>query len=234
LNNKEECIMKKNAIGLILSVLVFLAGASFAEDAASNDMVPVEIVLPEEYLGGTPCDYWSSVLEPYDYRDRPPFLAPKGTTNVALRKPVTSSVPPLHGELKQITDGDKSHARTSLVEIPGGVQWVQVDLQKECAIYAVLVWHFHEGKRVYFDMIMQVSNDPGFKDGVTTVYNNDYDNSSSLGVGEDNEYIETYRGRLVDTKGVSGRYLRLYGNGNTADEFNHFIEIEVYGIPKSS
>lgn len=226
--------MKKNVIGLSMGVLVLMAAASFAENAATNDMVPVEIALPEPFWGGTPCEHWSPALEPEDYKDRPPFLAPKGAANVALQKAVTSGVPPVHGELKQITDGDKGHARNCMVEIPGGVQWVQVDLGKEHAIYAVLVWHFHEGKRVYFDMVMQASNDPGFKEGVTTLYNNDYDNSSGFGVGKDNEYIESYRGRLVDTKGVSGRYLRLYGNGNTADEFNHFIEIEVYGIPKGS
>ena len=224
--------MKKNMVQVSMVLLVLLAAASAS--VAEDDMAPIEIKLPDPYYGGTPCEHWSPVLEPYDYRDRPPFLAPKGTTNVALNKPVTSSAPPVHGELKQITDGDKHYARTSLVEIPAGVQWVQVDLEKECAIYAVLVWHFHEGNRVYFDMVMRVSNDPEFKEDVTTVYNNDHDNSSGLGVGKDNEYIESNRGRLVDTKGVTGRYLRLYGNGNTADDFNHFVEIEIYGIPQGS
>ena len=229
--------MKK--IGSWLSIGVFtlvltagLSALAFAEDAADADKAPIEIELPEPFFGGTPLDYWGPNLEPQDYRDRPPFMAPKGATNVALNKPVTSSVPPVHGELKQITDGDKHYARTSLVEIPGGVQWVQVDLEKECDIYAILVWHFHEGNRVYFDMVMQVSNDPEFTKDVKTVYNNDHDNSSGLGVGEDKEFIESYKGRLVDTKGVKARYVRLYGNGNTADDFNHFVEIEVYGIAK--
>ena len=228
--------MKK--IGSWLSIGVFtlvltagLSALAFAEDAADADKAPIEIELPEPFFGGTPLDYWGPNLEPQDYRDRPPFMAPKGATNVALNKPVTSSVPPVHGELKQITDGDKHYARTSLVEIPGGVQWVQVDLEKECDIYAILVWHFHEGNRVYFDMVMQVSNDPEFTKDVKTVYNNDHDNSSGLGVGEDKEFIESYKGRLVDTKGVKARYVRLYGNGNTADDFNE-VEIEVYGIAK--
>ena len=34
--------------------------------------------------------------------------------------------------------------------------------------------------------------------------------------------------------GGSGRYLRLYSQGNTADDFNHYVEVEVYGIPKAS
>ena len=219
-------------MGAVALALVTSFGPAFAEDAAAGDMEALGIELPEPFFGGTPLDYWGPNLEPKDYRDRPPFMAPKGTTNVALEKPVTSSVPPVHGELKQITDGDKHYARTSLVEIPAGVQWVQVDLEKECDIYAVLVWHFHEGDRVYFDMVMQISNDPEFNEDVTTVYNNDFDNSSGLGVGEDKEYIESSNGRLVDTEGVAGRYVRLYGNGNTADDFNHVVEVEVYGIPK--
>lgn len=220
------------SMGAFALALVVTLAPAFAEDAPAGDMAALEIELPEPFFGGTPLDYWGPNLEPQDYRDRPPFMAPKGAANVALKKTVTSSVPPVHGELKQITDGDKHYARTSLVEIPGGVQWVQIDLEKECDIYAILVWHFHEGNRVYFDMVLQVSNDPEFTKDVKTVYNNDHDNSSGLGVGEDKEFIESYKGRLVDTKGVTARYVRLYGNGNTADDFNHFVEIEVYGIAK--
>ena len=226
--------MKKTALrfGVCAAALTLcFTAATFAEDAG---MDAIEIDLPEPFFGGTPLDYWSPNLEEYDYRDRPPFMAPEGTSNVALEKPVTSSVPPLHGELSQITNGDKHYARTSMVELPAGVQWVQVDLEEEQNIYAILVWHFHEGNRVYFDIVVQVSNDPEFNEDVVTVYNNDHDNSSGLGVGEDKEYIECYRGRLIDAEGVSGRYVRLYSNGNTADDFNHYIEVEVYGLPAGS
>lgn len=230
--------MKTGWLMFLLAIVLALPFVSFAEDGAEApadpNLAPIEIELPEPFFGGTPLDYWGPNLEPPDYRDRPPFYAPKGTENVAAGKPVTSSEPPLHGELKQLTDGDKHYARTSLVELPDGVQWVQVDLGKEHDIYAVLVWHFHEGNRVYFDIVAQVSNDKEFNDGVTTVYNNDHDNTAGLGVGKDMEYIESYRGRLMDAKGVSGRYVRFYSKGNTADDFNHYVEVEVYGIPKAS
>ena len=223
---------------VLATVLVCLPLQVSAEDGAAAPenahLVPIEIELPEAFTGGTPVDYWGPTLEPEDYRDPPPFLAPEGVSNVAAGKPVTSSKPPLHGELKQVNDGDKHYARSSLVELPEGLQWVQIDLGKEHDIYAVAVWHFHEGKQVYFDIVARVSNDKEFKDGVITVYNNDHDNSSGLGVGKDNEYIETNRGRLIDAKGVSGRYLRLYSNGNTGNEFNHYVEVEVYGLPRAS
>ena len=76
---------------------------------------------------------------------------------------------------------------------------------------------------------VQVSDDPEFASGVTTLYNNDHDNSSGLGLGKDKEYIETNEGRLIDAKGAKGRYLRFYSNGNSTNELNRYVEIEVYG-----
>ena len=64
---------------------------------------------------------------------------------------------------------------------------------------------------------------------MTTVFNNDYDNSSGLGVGTDKEYLESHEGKLMDGKGAKGRYVRLYSNGNTSNDANHYIEVEVYG-----
>jgi hypothetical protein len=44
-------------------------------------------------------------------------------------------------------------------------------------------------------------------------------------------YFENFKGRLIDAKGVKGRYVRLYSNGSTADDQNHYTEVEVYGTP---
>ena len=195
----------------------------------ASTMEPIQVELPEAFFGGTPLDYWGPNLEAEDYKERPPFLAPSGTTIISAGKPGTASSEPTVGTLKQLTDGDKDYAKTSLIELPEGLQWVQIDLEKTCEIYAVLVWHFHEGKRVYFDLVAQVSDDPEFKTGVTTIYNNDFDNSAGLGAGEDKEYIECNKGRLIDARGAKGRYLRVYGQGSTASDFNHFIEVEVWG-----
>lgn len=222
------------AVMAVMTCVPLIAQAQDTATSTGSDLEAITIELPEAFFGGTPVDYWAPNLEPVDYKDREPFMAPKGTSNVAAGKPVTSSAPPVHGELKQVTDGDKRYARTSLVELPEGVQWVQIDLEKETAIYAILVWHFHEGKRVYFDVIVQVSNDKEFKDKVTTIYNNDCDNSAGLGLGKDNEYVEDYKGRLMDAKGVPARFVRLYTKGNTGDELNHYVEVEVFGIPKAS
>jgi hypothetical protein len=85
---------------------------------------------------------------------------------------------------------------------------------------------------VYHAVIVQVSDDKDFKTGVTTVYNNDHDNSSKMGKGTELAYRETYQGRIIDGKGAVGRYVRLYSNGNTSDELNHYTEVEVFGQTK--
>ena len=80
-------------------------------------------------------------------------------------------------------------------------------------------------------MIVQISDDPKFATGVTTVFNNDYDESSKMGKGSDAPYVESRYGKIVDGKGSKGRYVRLYSMGNTSNEMNHYIEVEVYGKP---
>lgn len=100
------------------------------------------------------------------------------------------------------------------------------------AIQAVWLWHFHSQRRAYHDVIVQVSDDPQFKQGVTTVYNNDYDNSAGMGKGSDRPYADTRYGLLVNAKGKPGRYIRLYSQGNTANEMNHYIEVEVFGTSR--
>jgi hypothetical protein len=76
---------------------------------------------------------------------------------------------------------------------------------------------------------VQVADDPGFTLNVTTLFNNDHDNSAGFGIGKDKNYIETSEGKLVDAEGIRTRYIRLYSNGNDLNEFNHYIEVEVYG-----
>jgi hypothetical protein len=44
-------------------------------------------------------------------------------------------------------------------------------------------------------------------------------------------YVETAEGKLIDGRGVEGRYVRFYSNGSTVDAKNHYTEVEVYGIP---
>jgi hypothetical protein len=209
-----------------------LWGASSESLAAEAAKEPLLLKLPAPTLKGTPGDLPSGPhLEPLSKEPRPPFLVPKGVTNLALGKPVTASVQPFSGELKQVTDGEKEAIDDQAVEMKKGTQWVQVDLGAPCAIYAVVVWHDHRYLQAMHDVIIQVSDDPEFKTGVHTLFNNDMDNSSGLGVGTDREYFETAEGKLVDAKGVKGRYLRSYTRGSSSGALNCHQEIEVYALP---
>ncbi|HWD93250.1 MAG TPA: discoidin domain-containing protein [Verrucomicrobiae bacterium] len=212
---------------IVLSVLLLASATVLAEDK-----VPLKTELPPPLFVGTPVPLHVPNLEPARQGKRPDFLVPVGTTNIALGKKVTASdSEPVMGTLDLITDGDKAGDEGSWVELAPGKQWVQIDLQKESNIYAILVWHYHSQARVYLDVVVQVSDDPTFSKDVTTVFNADAQNELGLGAGKDLAYIETYEGKLIDAKGVKARYVRLYSKGNTTNKLNHYIEVEVFGKP---
>jgi hypothetical protein len=203
--------------------------SSSAGPAGTSGGVPLTTELPPELIEGTPrpINVPNLVQAP---SKAPELLVPEGTELLSAGKPVTSSDDaPIIGDLDLITDGDKEAGEGYFVELLDGLQWVQIDLEKSADVAAVWVWHFHSQRRAYHDVIIQVSDDPEFKTGVTTIYNNDYDDSAKMGKGSDRPYVETRFGLLVDAKGAKGRYVRLYSNGNTSNEMNHYIEVEVYG-----
>ena len=191
--------------------------------------VPLTTELPPELIEGTPKPMNVPNLE-QAATAAPEFLVPEGTVLLSKGKKVTSSdEAPIIGDLTLVTDGDKDAGEGYFVELLDGLQWVQIDLEKTSDISAIWLWHFHSQKRAYNDVIVQISDDPTFKTGVTTVFNNDYDESAKMGKGSNQPYVETRFGKLVDGKGTKGRYVRLYSNGNTSNEMNHYIEVEVYG-----
>lgn len=212
--------------------LALLAGLLLATTAFAQNKVVLNTKLPTPLFVGTPVPLNIGNLEPPMRGKRPDFYVPAGTRNLALNKKVTASdSDPDEGTLDMITDGDKDGNEGSFVELGPGKQWVEIDLARRANIYAVLVWHFHSQPRVYRDVVVQVSDDPSFRSGVTTIFNNDIHNDLGLGAGRDMNYIETYQGKLIDAKGVAGRYVRLYSNGNTSNKLNHYIEVEVWGKP---
>jgi len=193
----------------------------------------LKLKLPKPMFIGTPTNIKSANLEPITGKSRPPFYVPKGTVLLSAKKKVTASdTEPVIGELDMITDGEKAGGDGYFVELGPGPQWVEIDLGASHPLYAILAWHYHSQARVYRDVIVQVSDDPAFKTGVTTVFNNDHDNTSKLGAGKDKEYIEVAEGRLIDPKGAKGRYVRLWSNGNTTNDLTHYVEVEVFGLPK--
>jgi len=192
-------------------------------------LTPIDILLPAPAFRGTPVPLKEPNVEKPLGNPRPPFLAPEGTRNLALGRPVRTSDPaPSAGELDYVTDGQKEASDFALLELRPGSQWVQIDLGQRATLYAILIWHNHAEARVYRDVIVQVSDDPDFL-VYETIFNNDHDNTSGFGPGPDKGYVETSEGKLIDARGGQGRYVRLWSRGNHIDEKNHYTEVEVFG-----
>jgi hypothetical protein len=192
----------------------------------------LKITLPKPMFVGTPKNIRTANLEMITGKPRGPFMVPVGTVLLSAGKPVAASdKEPVIGEVAFVTDGKKSGEDGYYVELGPMLQWVQIDLGKSQELLAVVAWHYHSQARVYRDVVVQASDDKDFISGVTTVFNNDHDNTSGLGAGKDREYIETFDGKLFDPKGVKARYVRLYSSGNTSNDMNHYVEVEVFGLP---
>ncbi len=212
------------------SIIAAIAAAAAGVFAAEGEMKKLKLDVPPSQLEGTPVPVKLDNLDKNKVVNPQPMV-PADVKNVALNKPVTASDDfPLSGDLAQVTDGDKGGSMGSVVEILGGVQWVQVDLEKQAEIFAVAVWHFHSQERAYNDVVVQLSDDPEFKKDVTTIFNADHDNSAGLGAGKDKAWIESNEGKLIVLeKPVKAKYVRLYSNGNSTNETNAYIEVEVFG-----
>jgi len=222
----------KKTLGWISIVGLGLAVLAPAAPAQDPGKEVLKITLPKPMFIGTPKNIRTPNLEMITGKPRGPFLVHVGTVLLSAGKPVTASdKEPVIGEIAFVTDGKKSGEDGYYVEFGPMLQWVQIDLGKSQELQAVVAWHYHSQARVYRDIVVQVSDDKDFISGVTTIFNNDHDNTSGLGAGKDKEYIETFDGKLFDPRGVKARYVRLTSGGNTSNDMNHYVEVEVFGIP---
>jgi hypothetical protein len=205
--------------------------AAGPKTTAADDQAPLDIKLPIPAFMGTPTDIpMTDHIEKPSDKPRPPFLAPKGTKLISVNKPVTSSDKnPINGSPELVTDGNKEAGDSNVLELHRKLQWVQIDMESDHTLAAMVVWHAHDTPQVVHDVIVQLAEDTDFTKNVRTLYNNDYDNSAGLGVGKDKEYFENYEGRLIDAKGDKARYIRLYSQGSTYTALNRYTEVEVYG-----
>ncbi len=219
----------------MVAASAFVQTVSAADDTnkPAGDSVPLAIKLPAPAFKGTPPNITIGPnVEPLSDKPRPAMMVPPGLKNVAPGSKVTSSDKNASSEnLAKLTDGDKEASDQSIIFLRKGTQWVQMDFGAPQEIFAVAIWHAHDMAKIYHDVIVQVADDPDFIENVRTVFNNDQDNSSGLGVGTDREFFETFEGKLINAKGVKARYIRFYSKGSTASALNEYTELEVYGRP---
>ena len=198
---------------------------------AEDKELPLD--LPKSVALGTPRPMKINNLEPVSSAPRKLPKVPAAAINLAKGCNVTSSArEAAAGDFSYLTDGDKGGEEGFEVELPRGAHWVQIDLAKSAEISAIALWHFHRERRVYFNVIVQISDDSAFKKDVTTVYNNDSENELGLGKGKDYCYYESNEGRVMAVSpAAKGRYVRFYTKGNSAGPSNDYIEAEVWGVP---
>jgi hypothetical protein len=184
------------------------------------------------------------------------FRVPLMARNLAWRKPMTFSSEAKLADPKVVTDGNVETNDGSWVQLGPGLQWAQIDLGEPCFIYAIRIVRDYYLRRVFDDVIVQVTDDADFQYVPRTLFNNDHDHSSGLGIGIGREpvFYESRHGLILDTRspqiktnlrpgyekgitlpgpastiGLRGRYLRFWSNGNTSDKTNDYLEIEVIG-----
>lgn len=201
------------------------ADTEYSETSAGKEVSfnPVSARYIRLWSNGSNINDWSHYVEVEVYGE-----VSQQKTNVALNKSVTASCTITNPEGGEgIVDGIiDTICYTNLQDT--GTQWIQIDLGESLDIDTLKVWHYYVDGRTYKDVIFQLSNDADFNSGVTTVFNNDTDNSAGLGIGTDEEYIETSNGKEVNFNKTNARYIRLYTNGSNINGLNHYVEIEAF------
>ncbi|WP_164821428.1 fibronectin type III domain-containing protein [Paenibacillus koleovorans] len=184
------------------------------------------------------------VATSFGYFGAPPAPAAAASIEVNVAKGIqdvtTNGIASRNGKrLSLVTDGNRSAAEYALISTSAGAKYVQLNLGESHSITKVNIVNDYnpDAPRAGKDIVIQLSNDSTFGSGVTTIYNNDADNSSGLGAGSDSEYVEPSSGDgMTVTLGtpVNAQYVRYWANGHTRTLNNAYnavntpIEIEVY------
>ncbi len=124
------------------------------------------------------------------------------------------------------TNGDLNTADYTFIE--GGARWIKIDLGAATTVGRIKLWHYFGDTRTYRDVIVQLSTTADFSSGVTTVFNNDVNNTAGQGAGAQAEYTETSAGKEITFSPLSARYIRLWSNGSTANGGNHYVEVQAF------
>ena len=216
---------------LTTKAMMKILNDSIKQFVVGKKLSKVEIDWPEAGYSEAPTIPSGSTAEVPATEEPDPLDAPEGVKNVAKGKPVSTGGFAIVGSPELVTDGVKKAEDGNFLQLGPGKQYVQIDLGETHEIYGIALWHYHLEPRIYKDVIIQVSDDPEFKDA-TTVYNNDQDNSLGIEKGDDKEYVENRYDLLVRIpKGANGQYVRCYSNGSYSGDMNHYIEVEVFGRP---
>jgi len=231
---KDTLLFPWLAVGIACALVLTPASlrADDAQKVNTQDWTPLILKLPAAKDAGTPKSIPAGSTVDISAKPEPPLLIPKDAVNVAPGKKITCSDKNLSaGDLAKLTDGDKEAEEGSIMLLHKGLQWVQFDLGAPQEMYAIVVWHAFDTPKIYRSVIVQVADDADFTENARTLFNNDRENGSGLGIGADRQYFESNRGKIINVKGARARFVRLYSNGNSESRLNEYTEVEIYARP---
>ncbi len=147
-------------------------------------------------------------------------------TNVAYQKTVTAEAGVWMANPQYATDGILN--TSYYTNLGSGPVYIVIDLGQNYQLGELRFWHYYADGRTYHDVIAQLSQYSNFS-SLTTVFNNDTNNSAGQGTGSNSEYAESSAGKDVAlSTPVTARYLRLWTNGSTVNAFNHCVEVQAF------
>ncbi|WP_127588437.1 discoidin domain-containing protein [Paenibacillus koleovorans] len=154
-----------------------------------------------------------------------------GATRSNLASGIAPTFSTIHNDTtpSKLTNGNTSSSDNVAVGNPGDIAYAQIDLGALKDVSQIKMWHYYTDGRTYKDVIVQLSQTPDFSSYVTTVFNNDQDNSAGQGSGSDATYAETSAGKTLMFAPVTARYARFWLGGNSVNGYNHFVELQVFG-----
>ena len=100
-----------------------------------------------------------------------------------------SSHSPL-GQDERLFDGVIDSASPNYVSVGDHRRFIVIDLGDTYMVDGLNVWRYYRDVRQYHDVVYQLSTVSNFNSDVTTVFNNDANNSTGQGTGSDPEYRE--------------------------------------------
>lgn len=145
---------------------------------------------------------------------------PRFTGNLAYAKAVTNSPNSSVASgtsLARLTDGDLTAQNyLQLNPTDGKAVYAQIDLGGVKSLSKIVVWHYYLDGRTYHNTKTQVSSD-----GINWV--TVFDSAVS------GEYSETGNGKVINlSPAMNVQYIRDYLNGSTANQYNHWVEIQAF------
>ena len=99
------------------------------------------------------------------------------------------------GQDERLFDGVIDSASPNHINVGDHRRFIVIDLGDTYMVDGLNVWRYYRDVRQYRDVVYQLSTVSNFSSDVTTVFNNDADNSAGQGAGSDPEYRELPEGQ---------------------------------------